>query len=116
MRLAQSAGRLDAVYVGHLDVGNHHLGPILIALLQQLDAVLGQADDPVPKAIQGVLRELTHFGFVVGDDDAKGLTHTIVPRERTDARARRLRKSPALAFSKKAGRAIIASEKAIRTP
>ena len=61
---------VDAVHVGHLDVGDHQVGPRAAALLDQLPAVLGDGNDLVPQERQDLLEVVAHVQFVVGDGDS----------------------------------------------
>ena len=47
-------GRVDAVHVGHLDVGDHQVGMLVAALLDQLAAGVGHGDDHVAQQGQDV--------------------------------------------------------------
>ena len=67
--------RVDAVHVGHLDVGDHQVGLRRAALLDQLPAGLGHGDDLRGPAGQDRAEVVLHVGLVVGDGDAERSVH-----------------------------------------
>ena len=91
-------GGVDAVHVGHLDVGDDQVGLDVPALLDQLAAVLGHGDDLVAQAGQDLLEVVAHVGLVVGDGDPQRSGSWHVSRQgdagsRAPGRPRRRRRS-----------------------
>ena len=74
-------GGVDAVHVGHLDVGDDQVGMGGGAQLDQLAAVLGHGDDLVAQERQDLLEVVAHVELVVGDGDLERTGHG-VPRGR----------------------------------
>ena len=77
--LVDPRGGVDAVHVGHLDVGDHQVGPRGAALLDQLPAVAGHGDDLVAQSGQDRPEVVLHVGLVVGDGDAQRAVHVTAP-------------------------------------
>src|SRR5262249_42020082 len=76
--VADLPGGIDAVHVGHLDVGNYQIGLYVTALVDQVGAVARGADDFVSEQGEDFAIKLEHARFVVGHRDAQAAIHELL--------------------------------------
>ena len=73
--LADLAGGVDAVHVGHLDVGDDEVGTLLAALLDQLATRACDGHHEMPEAGQDRLQIVPHVELIVGHGDPEVTVH-----------------------------------------
>jgi len=81
---ADYRGQLDAVDIGHLDVGEHNLGRVLVDQFERVIPVARRADHSEP-ALLGDLRRNApaDLVLVVNQDDLVGCSHGFPPERRS---------------------------------